>query len=245
LRTLDLIEKSLKSKKGEWQKGIDYFRIDGSVKIDERDTSIKRLNDLENKRARLMLISTRAGGIGINLVGANRCIIFDCSWNPANDKQALFRIFRFGQLKPVFIYRFAGYGTMENCVYRRQISKQSISGRVVDLNQIRRYFTRIELEELYTFTEKPDKISIPIVPKNDNLLAKMLKNYHEQIISYHDHDSLLENLPEEQLSNDEKILAWKEWQQNCDGKQNNNNNNDDNPVKKITIKKEGKKLMQK
>ncbi|KAH9517068.1 hypothetical protein DERF_007768 [Dermatophagoides farinae] len=220
LRTLDLIEKLLKSIKGKWEKGVDYFRIDGSVKIERRDLSTKLLNDPKNKKARLMLISTRAGGIGINLVGANRCIIFDCSWNPANDVQALFRIFRFGQVKPVYIYRLAGYGTMENRVYQRQISKQSISGRVVDLNQIRRHFTRMELEELYTFTEKPDKIEIPIVPV-DQLLAKLLKKHLNKIISYHDHDFLLENLPEEQLSNDDKLLAWKEWRDKCFEQQNN------------------------
>ncbi|XP_027203767.2 transcriptional regulator ATRX homolog isoform X2 [Dermatophagoides pteronyssinus] len=239
LRTLDLIEKSLKSiKGGEWKKGIDYFRIDGQVKIGDRVKGTKLLNDRENKRARLMLISTRAGGIGINLVGANRCIIFDCSWNPANDVQALFRVFRFGQLKPVYIYRLAGYGTMENRIYQRQISKQSISGRVVDLKQIRRYFTRMELEELYTFIEKPDKIIIPNVP-DDQLLAKILKQYYQQIISYHDHDSLLENLPEEQLTNDEKIRAWIEWKEKSDENpiQNNNdkyvlksNNNNDNKI---------------
>ena len=117
LLALDYIEQWLerwnsRASLPKWIKGIDYFRMDGkimlnlfflfikifllgTVSIKQRAADIKLFNEIENTRGRLFLISTMAGGIGINLHSANRVIIFDVSWNPGKFVAFLFQeIFR-------------------------------------------------------------------------------------------------------------------------------------------------------
>ena len=73
-----------------WRKGADYERMDGSTSTADRTRIINKFNDADELRTRMMLISTKAGGVGITLTAANRVILFDVNWNPANDQQSLF-----------------------------------------------------------------------------------------------------------------------------------------------------------
>ncbi|KAM6923727.1 transcriptional regulator ATRX [Xenentodon cancila] len=204
---------------GKWYRNIDYYRLDGSTNAPTRKKWAEDFNDMSNTRGRLFLISTRAGSLGINLVAANRVIIFDASWNPSYDIQSIFRVYRFGQVKPVYVYRFLAQGTMEEKIYERQVTKQSLSYRVVDQQQIERHFTMNELAELYTFepdmlddpSEKKSKRATPMLPK-DPILAELLQSNKDQIVCYHEHDSLLDHKEEEALSEEDRKAAWAEYE---------------------------------
>ncbi|XP_075976623.1 ATRX chromatin remodeler XNP isoform X3 [Anticarsia gemmatalis] len=206
------IDEKLGGHVGSWSPGVDYFRLDGSTSCENRSIWCKNFNREDNPRARLFLISTRAGGLGINLVAANRVVIFDVSWNPSHDVQSIFRVYRFGQKKPCYIYRFLAMGTMEEKIYERQVTKQAISKRVIDEQQIDRHYAENDLAELYKFEARPDEPRpLPTLPK-DRLFAEMLKEHEAQIYKYHEHDSLLENKEEETLSEEERKAAWEDFE---------------------------------
>lgn len=199
---------------GSWSLGLDYFRLDGSTTIENRNSSCKVFNDAKNPRARLFLISTRAGGLGINLVAANRVVIFDVSWNPSHDIQSIFRVYRFGQTKPCYVYRFLAMGTMEEKIYERQVTKQAISKRVIDEQQIDRHYKENDLQELYRYDmiDPEEARPMPNLPK-DRLFAELLKKFDPLLYKYHEHDSLLENKEEETLNEEERKAAWEEFEQ--------------------------------
>lgn len=108
-----------------------YIKLDGSTSVKKRTAMVHRFND-KNRDEFVFLLSSKAGGCGLNLIGGNRLVLFDPDWNPATDKQAAARVWRDGQKKRVFIYRLFATGTIEEKIFQRQISKEGLQNAVVE-----------------------------------------------------------------------------------------------------------------
>ncbi|KAI3652349.1 hypothetical protein MP228_002674 [Amoeboaphelidium protococcarum] len=111
-------------------KGYKYERIDGSIRGDLRQAAIDRYSAPDSDIF-AFLLSTRAGGVGINLTAADTCIIFDSDWNPQNDLQAQARCHRIGQTKNVKIYRLITRNTYEQTMFQKAGMKLGIDKAVL------------------------------------------------------------------------------------------------------------------
>ena len=83
------------------------------------------------------LLSSKAGGCGLNLIGGSRLVMFDLDWNPATDKQAAARCWRDGQRYQCYTYRFVSSGTLEERMLQRQLSKEGLQNVIEDKDQAR------------------------------------------------------------------------------------------------------------
>ncbi|CAM6043473.1 unnamed protein product [Sphagnum compactum] len=124
------------------RKGYCFCRLDGSTPMGVRQSLVDEFNQSPSKQ--VFLISTRAGGLGLNLVSANRVVIFDPNWNPAQDLQAQDRSFRFGQQRHVTVFRLLAAGSIEELIYSRQIYKQQLFNIGVNGNIEKRYFEGVQ-----------------------------------------------------------------------------------------------------
>lgn len=127
-QTLDIIEDTLNSAH------FTSLRLDGSTPANKRQQLVDNFNRSSNKDSFVFLLSAKSGGTGLNLIGASRLFLFDTDWNPSVDLQAMARVHRDGQKRPVFVYRLLITGAMDEKIYQRQITKQSLAESFMDGN---------------------------------------------------------------------------------------------------------------
>ncbi|ELP84513.1 DNA repair and recombination protein RAD26, putative [Entamoeba invadens IP1] len=159
---LNILQKVL-----EYNKYI-FLRMDGDVAAGKRSSLIDAFN--HDDTINCFILTTRVGGLGINLTGADRVVLFDPDWNPTVDSQAKERTLRIGQIKNVSIYKLICSGTIEERIYNRQISKEIISNKILsDQNEVlRKQFKKQIVKELFQLTDTvPKKESKKQVDSDD------------------------------------------------------------------------------
>ncbi|PAV58081.1 hypothetical protein WR25_25255 isoform F [Diploscapter pachys] len=144
-------------------RGYGYVRLDGSMTPKQRQKVVEEFNKPDSG-IYCFLLSSKAGGCGLNLIGANRLVMFDPDWNPANDDQAMARVWRDGQKKHCFIYRLLATGSIEEKMFQRQTHKKALSSCIVDAGEdVARHFSSDQLKELFklesnVFSDTHDKL---------------------------------------------------------------------------------------
>lgn len=140
---LDILEKFIRS-----LGGFKYRRMDGNTPIQHRQDMVDEFNRVPD--IHVFLLTTKVGGLGINLTGADRVIIYDPDWNPSTDIQARERAWRLGQKREVMIYRLMSAGTIEEKIYHRQIFKQFLTNKILKDAKQRQTFQMKDLHDLFS-----------------------------------------------------------------------------------------------
>ncbi|CDW73791.1 dna repair protein rhp26 [Stylonychia lemnae] len=184
-KMLDIIEKVSQ------RQNFSYLRMDGNINLKSRMELIDKFN---NEDAYIFLLTTRVGGLGINLTSANKVIIFDPDWNPMVDIQATDRALRIGQKRDVTIYRFVVDDTIEEKIYHRQIFKKFMADKILQDPSKQKFFERSQMHELFELPKK----TIDEDKELDNI-NQLKKRY-----STADSHQSIENLEEEVKGNEHK-----------------------------------------
>jgi helicase SWR1 len=140
-RVLDVLEQFLNIH------GWRYLRLDGATKVEQRQFLTERFNS--DSKIPVFILSTRSGGLGINLTGADTVIFYDSDWNPSMDKQCQDRCHRIGQTRDVHIYRFVSEHTIESNILRKATQKQILDNVVIQEGDFTTdYFHRLTVQDM-------------------------------------------------------------------------------------------------
>jgi SWI/SNF-related matrix-associated actin-dependent regulator of chromatin subfamily A member 5 len=140
-RLLDILEDYLH------YRGYSYCRIDGSTAAEDRESAIERFNS-PGSSVFVFLLSTRAGGLGLNLATADVVVLYDSDWNPQMDLQAQDRAHRIGQTKPVSVYRLVTQGSLEEKIVERAEAKLQLDALVIQQGRLLETSKALSHEEM-------------------------------------------------------------------------------------------------
>ncbi|MCJ1435837.1 hypothetical protein MMC27_005213 [Xylographa pallens] len=174
LDTLDYVGKMLK------RNNYAYERLDGKTNMASRQQLTKDFNNVEG--VNVCLISTRAGGQGLNLFGANRVVIMDDTFNPMYEEQAIGRAYRIGQLKHVYVYRLTVGGTFEQALQDQSLFKLQLATRVVDKKNPMRHALKGAREYLFEPKAVDQKDLHDFMGKDADVLDKILASQNDTCI---------------------------------------------------------------
>ena len=146
--TLDLLARLLSSL------SLPFLRLDGSTPAQKRQSLVEDFNRHPANICFAFLLSAKAGGTGLNLIGASRLVLFDVDWNPATDVQAMARIHRDGQKRHCRIYRILLKGSLEEKIWQRQVTKIGLADSVMEHKDNVAQFSRDELKDLFRLDEE-------------------------------------------------------------------------------------------
>ncbi|KAI9719289.1 MAG: hypothetical protein M1812_003619 [Candelaria pacifica] len=140
-KVLDILEQFLNIH------GHRYLRLDGATKIEQRQILTDQFNN--DDRILAFILSSRSGGLGINLTGADTVIFYDLDWNPAMDKQCQDRCHRIGQTRDVHIYRFVSEYTIESNILRKANQKRMLDDVVIQEGEFTTdYFNKLSVRDM-------------------------------------------------------------------------------------------------
>lgn len=134
--------------------GLPFLRLDGSTPAQKRQPLVDDFNRLPADSCFAFLLSAKAGGTGLNLIGASRLVLFDVDWNPATDIQAMARIHRDGQKHHCRIYRVILKGSLEEKIWQRQVTKIGLADSVMEHKDSVAQFSTAELRDLFRLDEE-------------------------------------------------------------------------------------------
>ncbi|KAK7970415.1 hypothetical protein PG988_009488 [Apiospora saccharicola] len=196
MKTIHYLENKFNSKRRH------YKKLDGTTHPSKRPGIVRDFNSPELKYE-VFLISTTAGGLGLNITGANRVVIMDSKWNPQQEQQAVGRAFRIGQIKPVFVYRLICGGTLEVKLHHRQVFKMQLAQRVVDDQKPIPKAQR--LAELFNMPSDPEPGEVMEHLGKDTILDGVLKSELGSLVK-----SIVITDTFEEEAQEEEVLAHEE-----------------------------------